>query len=176
VAERLLRSVSETGLPAEASPNPSVGRFDRRDPQLTASCAEELRSAALTFSAFIGSNRTGFQGGELAVGLEAADGEFVCILDARFCHATGFTKTHHPFLHRSENRNDPDQVGHLNRGYSCSPHAGDFFLMDIFCSSELRAAEAADFSNFNGTPVFGDVPASEELWLQHDTLTRGFSI
>src|SRR5207248_8579235 len=55
---------------------------DTRD--VTPSCAEELRQRGFDVQLIHRVDRTGFKAGALAVGLESAAGEFVCILDADF--------------------------------------------------------------------------------------------
>src|SRR5205085_3166885 len=84
VVERLLRSVSELDYPKELLQIQVLddSTDDTRD--LTAACTSELRTRGFDVQLIHRVDRTGFKAGALAVGLESADGEFVCILDADF--------------------------------------------------------------------------------------------
>src|SRR6202048_3991079 len=84
VVERLLRSVSEIDYPKDLLQIQVLddSTDDTRD--ITFSCAEELRQRGFDVDLIHRVDRTGFKAGALAVGLEAAAGDFVCILDADF--------------------------------------------------------------------------------------------
>src|SRR5437016_7347715 len=84
VVERLLRSVSELDYPRKLLQIQVLddSTDDTRD--LTAACTNELRTRGFDVQLIHRVDRTGFKAGALAVGLESADGEFVCILDADF--------------------------------------------------------------------------------------------
>src|SRR5437879_10521147 len=84
VVERLLRSVSELDYPQKLLQIQVLddSTDDTRD--VTAACAEELRQRGFDVQLIHRVDRTGFKAGALAAGLEAAAGDFVCILDADF--------------------------------------------------------------------------------------------
>src|SRR5256714_2476485 len=84
VVQRLLRSVSELEYPRDLLQIQVLddSTDDTRD--VTASCAKELRQRGFDVQLIHRVDRTGFKAGALAVGLESAGGEFVCILDADF--------------------------------------------------------------------------------------------
>src|SRR5256885_11159933 len=84
VAERLLRSVSELDYPRELLQIQVLDDSTDETREITASCAEELRQRGFNVQRIHRVDRTGFKAGALAVGLESAAGEFVCILDADF--------------------------------------------------------------------------------------------
>src|SRR5947199_5968805 len=84
VAERLLRSVSELDYPQELLEIQVLDDSTDETREITAACAEELRQRGFNVQRIHRTERTGFKAGALAVGLEAAEGEFVCILDADF--------------------------------------------------------------------------------------------
>src|SRR2546421_7683618 len=79
VVERLLRSVSELDYPRELLQIQVLddSTDDTRD--LTSSCAEKLRQRGFNVNLIHRVDRTGFKAGALAGGLEAAEGDFVCI-------------------------------------------------------------------------------------------------
>src|ERR1700737_3634969 len=84
VVERLLRSVSELDYPKDLLQIQVLDDSTDHTREITASSAEELRSGGFDVQLIHRGDRTGFKAGALGVGLESADGEFVCILDADF--------------------------------------------------------------------------------------------
>src|SRR5947208_2464670 len=82
VVERLLRSVSELDYPRELLQIQVLDDSTDDTRELVSSCADELRGRGFNVQRIHRVDRTGFKAGALAVGLEAAEGEFVCILDA----------------------------------------------------------------------------------------------
>ncbi len=84
VAERLLRSVSELDYPQELLEIQVLDDSTDETREITAACAEELRQRGFNVQRIHRTERTGFKAGALAVGLSAAEGEFLCILGADF--------------------------------------------------------------------------------------------
>src|ERR1700693_5101786 len=84
VVERLLRSVSELDYPQELLQIQVLDDSTDDTREITASCADELRGRGFNVQLIHRVDRTGFKAGALAVGLDSAEGEFVCILDADF--------------------------------------------------------------------------------------------
>src|SRR5947199_5893245 len=84
VVERLLRSVSELDYPRELLEIQVLDDSTDDTRELVSSCADELRGRGFNVQRIHRVDRTGFKAGALAVGLEAAEGEFLCILDADF--------------------------------------------------------------------------------------------
>src|SRR5207245_7407684 len=84
VAERLLRSVSELDYPQELLQIQVLDDSTDETREITASCAEELRQRGFNVQLIHRVDRIGFKAGTMAVGLDAAEGEFLCILDADF--------------------------------------------------------------------------------------------
>src|SRR5213596_2355564 len=84
VAERLIRSVSELDYPRGLLQIQVLDDSTDETREISASSAEELRQRDFNVQRIHRVDRTGFKAGALAVGLEAAEGEFVCILDADF--------------------------------------------------------------------------------------------
>src|SRR5207245_8530037 len=84
VAERLIRSVSELDYPRELLQIQVLDDSTDETREITASCAEELQQRGFNVQRIHRVDRTGFKAGALSIGLEAAEGEFVCILDADF--------------------------------------------------------------------------------------------
>src|SRR5258708_15821909 len=82
VVERLLRSVSELDYPQHLLQIQVLDDSTDDTREVTASCVEELRQRGFDVQLIHRVDRTGFKAGALAVGLESAAGEFVCILDA----------------------------------------------------------------------------------------------
>src|SRR5215472_252707 len=81
VAERLLRSVSELDYPRELLEIQVLDDSTDETREITASCAEELRERGFNVQLIHRVDRSGFKAGALSVGLTAAQGEFLCILD-----------------------------------------------------------------------------------------------
>src|ERR671931_372435 len=90
VAERLLRSVSELDYPQELLQIQVLDDSTDETREITAACAEELRQRGFNVQRIHRTDRTGFKAGALAVGLAAAEGEFLCILDADFVPEKAF--------------------------------------------------------------------------------------
>src|SRR6201984_3596369 len=84
VAKRLLRSVSELDYPRELLQIQVLDDSTDETREITASYSAELRHRGYSVQRIHRVDRTGFKAGALATGLEAAEGEFVCILDADF--------------------------------------------------------------------------------------------
>src|SRR5947199_10503755 len=84
VAERLLRSVSELDYPQELLEIQVLDDSTDETREITAACAAELRQRGFNVQRIHRTDRTGFKAGALGVGLAAAEGEFLCILDADF--------------------------------------------------------------------------------------------
>src|SRR6201989_2025017 len=80
VAERLLISVSELDYPPELLQIQVLddSTDDTRD--VTRNCVNELQRRGFNVELIHRVDRTGFKAGALAVGLESAHGDFVCIL------------------------------------------------------------------------------------------------
>ena len=146
VVERLLRSVSELDYPRELLQIQVLDDSTDDTREITFSCAEELRQRGFNVDLIHRVDRTGFKAGALAVGLEAAAGDFVCILDADFVPQPGLAQTHDSFLYRSEGRHDPDALGTFeSRLFACSRACRRCFSTAICFSNRRRAAAAVVF-------------------------------
>src|SRR5246500_5094065 len=77
VVERLLRSVSELDYPRDLLQIQVLDDSTDDTREITASCAEELRQRGFNVQRIHRTDRTGFKAGALAVGLAAAEGEFL---------------------------------------------------------------------------------------------------
>src|SRR5881409_4352287 len=84
VAERLLRSVSELDYPQELLQIQVLDDSTDETREITAACAGELQQRGFNVQRIHRLDRTGFKAGALSAGLDAAEGEFMCILDADF--------------------------------------------------------------------------------------------
>ncbi len=147
VAERLLRSVSELDYPRERLQIQVLDDSTDETREITASCVEELRQRGFNVQRIHRVDRTGFKAGALAVGLEAAEGEFVCILDADFVPQRDLLKRTIHFFTDPKVGMIQTRWGHLNRGYSLLTHV----------------AAAAVFLISMEPPVSGGVPASNKV-------------
>jgi cellulose synthase/poly-beta-1,6-N-acetylglucosamine synthase-like glycosyltransferase len=87
VVERLLRSVSELDYPRDLLQIQVLDDSTDDTCEITSSCADELRRRGFNVEVIRRVDRTGFKAGALAVGLEAAEGDFVCILTRTLCPA-----------------------------------------------------------------------------------------
>src|SRR5213596_1346459 len=177
VVQRLLRSVSELDYPRELLQIQVLDDSTDDTREVTASCAEALRQRGFDVQLIHRVDRTGFKAGALAVGLEAAAGEFVCILDADFVPQKDLLKrTIHFFT-------DP-KVGmiqtrwcHLNRGYSLLTRMQAIFLDGHLLLEQTARSRSGRFFNFNGTAGLWRRSCIEEAggW-QHDTLTEDLDL
>src|SRR6266704_3926765 len=128
VAERLLRSVSEMDYPRELLQIQVLDDSTDETREITASCVEELRQRGFNVQLIHRVDRTGFKAGALAVGLEAAGGEFVCILDADFVPQRDLLKRTIHFFTDPKIGMIQTRWGHLNRGYSLLTRIQAMFL------------------------------------------------
>jgi cellulose synthase/poly-beta-1,6-N-acetylglucosamine synthase-like glycosyltransferase len=177
VVERLLRSVSEIDYPRELLQIQVLDDSTDDTCELTSSCAEELRRRGFNVELIRRIDRTGFKAGALELGLESAEGEFVCILDADFVPQPELLqKTVHFFT-------DPKvgmiqtRWGHLNRGYSMLTRVQAMFLDGHLLLEQTARSRSGRFFNFNGTAGLWRRSCIKEAggW-QHDTLTEDLDL
>src|SRR3954449_1511469 len=177
VVERLLKSVSEIDYPKDRLQIQVLDDSTDDTRELTAACADEFRRRGLNVSLIHRVDRTGFKAGALAVGLDAAEGEFVCILDADFVPKPDLLKrTIHFFT-------DPNvgmiqtRWGHLNRGYSLLTRVQAMFLDGHLLLEQTARSRSGRFFNFNGTAGLWRRSCIDEAggW-QHDTLTEDLDL
>src|SRR5207253_9660537 len=128
VAERLLRSVSELDYPQEILEIQVLDDSTDETRQITAACAAELRQRGFNVQRIHRTDRTGFKAGALAVGLAAAEGEFICILDADFVPQNELLKRTVHFFTDPKVGMIQTRWGHLNRGYSLLKRMPAIFL------------------------------------------------
>jgi cellulose synthase/poly-beta-1,6-N-acetylglucosamine synthase-like glycosyltransferase len=177
VVERLLRSVSELDYPRELLQIQVLDDSTDDTRQITSSCAEKLRQRRFNVELIHRVDRIGFKAGALAGGLDAAEGEFVCILDADFVPQPDLLqKTIHFFT-------DPKvgmiqtRWGHLNRTYSLLTRVQAMFLDGHLLLEQTARSRSGRFFNFNGTAGLWRRTCIEEAggW-QHDTLTEDLDL
>src|SRR5438034_2868165 len=128
VAERLLRSVSELDYPRELLEIQVLDDSTDETRQITASCAEELRQRGFNVQLIHRVDRSGFKAGALSAGLAAAEGEFLCILDADFVPERDLLKRTIHFFTDPKVGMIQTRWGHLNRGYSLLTRMQAIFL------------------------------------------------
>src|SRR3982075_3985453 len=177
VVERLWRSVSELDYPRELLQIQVLDDSTDDTREITASCSEELRRRGFNVDLIRRVDRTGFKAGALAVGLEAAAGDFVCILDADFVPRPDLLRrTIHFFT-------DPNvgmiqtRWGHLNRGYSLLTRVQAMFLDGHLLLEQTARSRSGRFFNFNGTAGLWRRSCIVEAggW-QYDTLTEDLDL
>lgn len=177
VVKRLLRSVSELDYPRELLQIQVLDDSTDDTCEVTSTCAEELRQRGFNVELIRRVDRTGFKAGALAVGLEAAEGDFVCILDADFVPRPELLqRTIHFFT-------DPNvgmiqtRWGHLNRTYSLLTRVQAMFLDGHLLLEQTARSRSGRFFNFNGTAGLWRRACIEEAggW-QHDTLTEDLDL
>jgi cellulose synthase/poly-beta-1,6-N-acetylglucosamine synthase-like glycosyltransferase len=177
VVERLLRSVSELDYPRDLLEIQVLDDSTDDTRQVTSTCAAELRSRGYQVELIHRVDRVGFKAGALAAGLESAQGEFVCILDADFVPTPDLLqRTIHFFT-------DPaigmiqTRWGHLNRGYSLLTRVQAMFLDGHLLLEQTARSRSGRFFNFNGTAGLWRKSCIEEAggW-QHDTLTEDLDL
>ena len=177
VAERLLRSVSEIDYPRELLQIQVLDDSTDDTRELTKRCVEELQSRGVNVERIHRVDRTGFKAGALEAGMDTAEGEFICILDADFVPQPDLLhKTIHHFT-------DPKvgmiqtRWGHLNRKYSLLTRVQAMFLDGHLLLEQTARSRSGRFFNFNGTAGLWRRSCIEEAggW-QHDTLTEDLDL
>jgi cellulose synthase/poly-beta-1,6-N-acetylglucosamine synthase-like glycosyltransferase len=177
VVERLLRAVSELDYPRELLEIQVLDDSTDDTRQITASCAQQLRERGFDVALIHRVDRTGFKAGALAGGLAAAEGEFVCILDADFVPQPDLLRrTIHFFTDRRVGMIQT-RWGHLNRGYSLLTRVQAMFLDGHLLLEQTARSRSGRFFNFNGTAGLWRKTCIEEAggW-QHDTLTEDLDL
>src|SRR2546430_4302633 len=177
VAERLLRSVSEVDYPRELLEIQVLDDSTDETREITASCAEELRQRGLNVQLIHRVDRTGFKAGALAPGLAAAEGEFLCILDADFVPEKDLLKRTIHFFTDPKIGMIQTRWGHLNRGYSLLTRMQAIFLDGHLLLEQTARSRSGRFFNFNGTAGLWRRTCIQEAggW-QHDTLTEDLDL
>jgi cellulose synthase/poly-beta-1,6-N-acetylglucosamine synthase-like glycosyltransferase len=177
VVERLLRSVSELDYPRELLQIQVLDDSTDDTRQLTATCAAELRQLGFNVEHIHRVDRTGFKAGALACGLESAQGEFVCILDADFVPQPDLLQHTIHFFTDPKIGMIQTRWGHLNRGYSLLTRVQAMFLDGHLLLEQTARSRSGRFFNFNGTAGLWRRTCIEEAggW-QHDTLTEDLDL
>src|SRR5213594_1847163 len=177
VAERLLRSVSELDYPRELLQIQVLDDSIDETREITASCADKLRQRGFDVQLIRRVDRTGFKAGALAVGLAAAEGEFVCILDADFVPRPDLLKRTIDFFTDPKVGMIQTRWGHLNRGYSLLTRVQAMFLDGHLLLEQTARSRSGRFFNFNGTAGIWRRSCIEASggW-QHDTLTEDLDL
>ncbi len=177
VVERLLRSVSELDYPRELLQIQVLDDSNDDTCELTSACAEELCQRGFNVELIRRVDRTGFKAGALAVGLESAEGDFVCILDADFVPQPDLLKKTIDFFTDPKVGMIQTRWGHLNRGYSLLTRVQAMFLDGHLLLEQTARSRSGRFFNFNGTAGLWRRACIEEAggW-QHDTLTEDLDL
>ncbi|HJT81028.1 MAG TPA: cellulose synthase family protein [Chthoniobacterales bacterium] len=177
VVERLLRAVSEMDYPRELLQIQVLDDSTDDTREITSSCAAELRGRGFNVSLIHRMDRAGFKAGALAVGLEAAEGEFVCILDADFVPPPDLLKRTIHFFTDPKIGMIQTRWGHLNRGYSLLTRVQAMFLDGHLLLEQTARSRSGRFFNFNGTAGLWRRSCIQEAggW-QHDTLTEDLDL
>src|SRR5213593_2904500 len=177
VAERLLRSVSELDYPRKLLQIQVLDDSTDETREITASCADELRGRGFNVQRIHRVDRTGFKAGALAVGLEAAEGEFVCILDADFVPEPDLLKRTIHFFTDPKIGMIQTRWGHLNRGYSLLTRMQAIFLDGHLLLEQTARSRSGRFFNFNGTAGLWRRSCIEQSggW-QYDTLCEDLDL
>src|SRR5467141_1445584 len=177
VVERLLRSVSELDYPRKLLQIQVLDDSTDDTREITSSCADELRCRGFNVQLIHRVDRTGFKAGALAVGLDSAEGEFVCILDADFVPQPDLLKRTIDFFTDPRVGMIQTRWGHLNRSYSLLTRAQAMFLDGHLLLEQTARSRSGRFFNFNGTAGLWRRSCIEEAggW-QHDTLTEDLDL
>src|SRR6266705_593335 len=148
VVERLLRSVSEVDYPRNLLQIQVLDDSTDDTREVTASSVKELRQRGFNVQLIHRVDRTGFKAGALAVGLESAAGEFICILDADFVAPPDLLQRTIHFFTDPKIGMIQSRWGHLNRGYSLLTRMQAMFL-DGHLFLEQTARSWSDVSLFS---------------------------
>ena len=177
VAERLLRSVSELDYPQELLQIQVLDDSTDETREITTACAEELRQRGFNVQRTHRTDRTGFKAGALGVGLAAAEGEFLCILDADFVPEKDMLKRTVHFFTDPKVGMIQTRWGHLNRGYSLLTRMQAIFLDGHLLLEQIARSRSGRFFNFNGTAGLWRRSCIEQSggW-QYDTLCEDLDL
>jgi cellulose synthase/poly-beta-1,6-N-acetylglucosamine synthase-like glycosyltransferase len=177
VVERLLRSVSELDYPRDRLQIQVLDDSTDDTRELTASCVNALRERGFDAQLIHRVDRTGFKAGALALGLESADGEFVCILDADFVPPPDLLRRTIHFFTDPKIGMIQTRWGHLNRGYSLLTRVQAMFLDGHLLLEQTARSRSGRFFNFNGTAGLWRKACIEQSggW-QHDTLCEDLDL
>src|SRR4029453_13874119 len=151
VVERLLRSVSELDYPRHLLQIQVLDDSTDDTGEIVSTSAEELCQRGFNVQRIHRVDRTGFKAGALAAGLEAAEGEFVCILDAHFFPKPELLKRTIHFFTDPKIGMIQTRWGHLNRGYSLLTRMQAIFLDGHLLLEQTARSRSGRFFNFNGT-------------------------
>ena len=177
VVERLLKSVSELDYPKDRLQIQVLddSTDDTRD--ITASAVEQLRRRGFNVDLIHRLDRVGFKAGALATGLDSADGEFVCILDADFVPQPDLLRRTIHFFSDPKIGMIQTRWGHLNRGYSLLTRVQAMFLDGHLLLEQTARSRSGRFFNFNGTAGLWRKSCIQGAggW-QHDTLTEDLDL
>ncbi len=177
VVERLLRSVSEVDYPRNLLQIQVLDDSTDDTREVTASSVKELRQRGFDVQLIHRVDRTGFKAGALAVGLESAAGEFICILDADFVAPPDLLQRTIHFFTDPKIGMIQSRWGHLNRGYSLLTRMQAMFLDGHLLLEQTARSRSGRFFNFNGTAGLWRRSCIEEAggW-QHDTLCEDLDL
>src|SRR3954464_671077 len=177
VAERLIYSVSELDYPRELLQIQVLDDSTDETREITAACAQGLRQRGFNVQRIHRTDRTGFKAGALSVGLAAAQGEFLCILDADFVPQKDLLKRTINFFTNPKVGMIQTRWGHLNRGYSLLTRMQAIFLDGHLLLEQTARSRSGRFFNFNGTAGLWRKSCIEEAggW-QHDTLCEDLDL
>jgi len=177
VVERLLRSVSELDYPRDRLQIQVLDDSTDDTRALTATCVTALRDRGFDVQLIHRVDRTGFKAGALAVGLESADGEFVCILDADFVPPPDLLQRTIHFFTDPKIGMIQTRWGHLNRAYSMLTRVQAMFLDGHLLLEQTARSRSGRFFNFNGTAGLWRKACIEQSggW-QHDTLCEDLDL
>ncbi len=177
VVERLLKSVSEIDYPRELLQIQVLDDSTDDTRQITSTVAEDLRSRGFNVELIQRTDRLGFKAGALAAGLESAEGDFVCILDADFVPPPDLVRKTIDFFTDPKVGMIQTRWGHLNRGYSLLTRVQAMFLDGHLLLEQTARSRSGRFFNFNGTAGLWRKSCIQEAggW-QHDTLTEDLDL
>ena len=177
VVERLLKSVSELDYPKDRLQIQVLDDSTDDTREITASAVEQLRRRGFNVDLIHRLDRVGFKAGALATGLDSADGEFVCILDADFVPQPDLLRRTIHFFSDPKIGMIQTRWGHLNRGYSLLTRVQAMFLDGHLLLEQTARSRSGRFFNFNGTAGLWRKSCIQGAggW-QHDTLTEDLDL
>jgi cellulose synthase/poly-beta-1,6-N-acetylglucosamine synthase-like glycosyltransferase len=177
VVERLLRSVTELDYPRDRLQVQVLDDSTDDTRELTARCVTELRGRGFNVQLIHRVDRTGFKAGALARGMQTAEGEFVCILDADFVPPRDLLQRTIHFFTDPKIGMIQTRWGHLNRAYSLLTRVQAMFLDGHLLLEQTARSRSGRFFNFNGTAGLWRKTCIEQSggW-QHDTLCEDLDL
>jgi cellulose synthase/poly-beta-1,6-N-acetylglucosamine synthase-like glycosyltransferase len=178
VAERIIRAVCAMRYPQARHEIQVLDDSTDDTRAVVDRVTDEMRARGYDIHVLHRRLRTGYKGGALAEGLEAARGELLAVFDADFVPPEDYLVSMVPFFLRDSRLGFAQaRWGHLNHGFSVLTRAQSIGIDGHFIVEQIARGWNSLFMNFNGTAGIWRRAAivSGGGW-QWDTLTEDLDL